>query len=102
MSKIRYEDILRVFIQKQKRFEECILAHGILQPKSENQKKTEAEKLAINRKNHRRRKLKLERSKEQNQLLEQDDMFAYISGYTSGGTSYGLQWWECFLQVFFV
>lgn len=94
MSKIQYEDILRVFIQKQKRFEERILEHGIPQPKPEKHKKTEAEKLAIKRENRRRRKLKKERSIEQHQILEQDDTFAYILGYTSGGAPYGLQWWE--------
>ena len=34
----------------------------------------------------------------ENKLTEQDDMFFYIAGYTSGGTPFGVTWEEIGLE----
>jgi hypothetical protein len=43
-----------------------------------------------------RRRRKLERKKANDALIEQDENFAYIVGYTDGGFPYGVPWeeWE--------
>lgn len=93
VGKLAFKDMLNVFVKKQKRFAERIEEHGIPEEKSAKVKKTEKEKLAIKRKARANRKLKKQKAELDN-LLDQDDDFCCIVGYTSGGAPYGLQWWE--------
>lgn len=56
--KLAFEDLLNVFVKKQKRFAERIEEHGLPEEKPAKVKKTEQEKLAIKRKARANRKLK--------------------------------------------
>lgn len=91
--KIDFQDLLKVFIKKQKRFAERINTHGVTETKTVKIKKTDAEKREMKREMRKRKKQKIA-EEDLNLLQEQDDVFSFIAGYTSGGAPYGVQWCE--------
>lgn len=91
--KITFEDLLYIFAKKQGRFAERIEVHGLPEPKPPKIKKTEEEKRRIKREN-RKRKLQKRAEEAAKDMVEQDDYFAYIAGYTTGGAPYGITWEE--------
>ena len=94
---LSYEAVHDVFLKNQARFAERIEKNGIPEPPKPKVRKTEAEKLAIKRANRKRKKARLA-EQEQRTLLEQDDRFFFIAGYTSGGAPYGVTWEEMGLE----
>ena len=94
---LSYETVHDVFLKKQARFAERIGKNGLPEPPKPKVRKTEAEKLAIKRAVRKRKKARLA-AQEQQKLLEQDDRFFYIAGYTSGGAPYGVTWEEMGLE----
>lgn len=93
---LSYETVHDVFLRKQARFAERIEKNGLPEPPRPKVKKTEAEKLALKRAARKRKKAK--KAAQEPELLEQDDRFFYIAGYTSGGTPYGVTWEEMGLE----
>lgn len=93
---LSYETVHDVFMRKQARFAERIERNGLPEPPKPKVKKTEAEKLALKRAARKRKKAK--KAAQEPVLLEQDDRFFYIAGYTSGGAPYGATWEEMGLE----
>lgn len=93
---LSYETVHDVFLRKQARFAERIEKNGLPEPPRPKVKKTEAEKLALKRAARKRKKAK--KAAQEPELLEQDDRFFYIAGYTSGGAPYGVTWEEMGLE----
>ena len=60
----------------------------------DNLLKSEAGRIAAQQ----RKKAEKRQAEEHSELLEQDDWFYYIAGYTSGGAPYGVTWEEMGLE----
>ena len=96
-----YDEFERNMLKKREHIQERVI-RDLTEGKTEQQfakrpKKTEAEKLAIKRQQRKAKKKKLAEQRNKLQsgyLVDYDDTFAYIAGYTSGGAPYGVTWEE--------
>ncbi len=95
--RVECEEILRLFIKRQEKYEQRILKdieNGITLESLNKPKKSEKPKNAVKKKRHKKKTKKKESFEE----AWQDDRFFFIAGYTSGGAPYGVTWDEMGLE----
>lgn len=95
---VPYHSFLAEFEKKLSRYAERISENGVSSTKPVKIKKTEKEKQAIRRANRRNRRRRKDGAAATEPLLERDDNFFFIAGYTSGGAPYGVTWEEMGLE----
>lgn len=95
---VPYEDIKSVFMTRQEKYTERVLAdikNGITLEHLEKPKKPPKSERVRQRKPKKKKK-----SKENHEEPWQDDRFFFIAGYTSGGAPYGVTWEEMGLEPY--
>ncbi len=99
--RIEYEDFCKIVDTREAKYEERILRDindGITLEKLDEKKhkKTPEEKAVILKKKRQQKRAKRKALKNRpvEPVLEQDDTFFFIAGYTSGGSPYGVTWEE--------
>lgn len=95
--RVAYEEVYAAYLKKLPHIIECLQADGLPGHIRSHAEIKELQRVRAAKKTGKPRKKRAKKTVEPT-LLEQDDTFFFIAGYTSGGAPYGVTWEEMGLE----